>query len=163
VDLSEQQLLDCSAYEQNGCNGGWMIDALDYAMTDGIIAESGYPYMGVYTGHCVKNGGEFKIKSYRSILNQPCSALEAYVLSKGPLSVGVYAVPDWFQYDQGVFNCPIINPGYAVNHAVVIVGYSDAYYFLRNSWGADWGEDGYIRVAKTSNCNVCFWAYLPDL
>lgn len=48
------------------------------------------------------------------------------------------------------------------DHAVAIVGYGDdvdgqgqplPYWLIRNSWGSDWGESGYIRVMR--GANVC--------
>lgn len=47
-----------------------------------------------------------------------------------------------------------------MNHAVTIVGYSNdgettPYWIVRNSWGADWGEKGYIRIAIQEGDGVC--------
>ncbi|XP_030766025.1 cathepsin L-like proteinase [Sitophilus oryzae] len=45
--LSEQQLVDCAtggSYISQGCNGGIYQDALDYAVKNGIVAESDYVY-----------------------------------------------------------------------------------------------------------------------
>ena len=51
--------------------------------------------------------------------------------------------------------------GTELNHAITIVGYSNLdsdskpYWIVRNSWGADWGEDGYIRIAIQEGDGVC--------
>ena len=61
---------------------------------------------------------------------------------------------DNFQfYEKGIFdNCS----GKQINHAVVLVGYTRDYWLVRNSWGADWGENGYIRIKKNqNNGNAC--------
>ena len=49
-----------------------------------------------------------------------------------------------------------------MNHAVTVVGYSnladsgeEPYWIVRNSWGSDWGEDGYIRMAIKDGDGVC--------
>lgn len=58
--------------------------------------------------------------------------------------------------------CPE-NPG--PDHAVLLAGYTDTYYLIKNSWGATWGENGYIRVTtKPDNCiGVSNWAVVPTV
>lgn len=43
-----------------------------------------------------------------------------------------------------------------VDHAVLLVGYTDSYWMVKNQWGENWGEDGYIRVSRntTVNCKI---------
>ena len=54
-----------------------------------------------------------------------------------------------------------------INHAVVIVGWGSGYgnsgdyidyWLIKNSWGTNWGENGYIRLKKGTcdiNTNIC--------
>ncbi|CAF1019982.1 unnamed protein product [Rotaria sordida] len=65
-------------------------------------------------------------------------------------------------YTSGVFKIDgCITSASNNNHAMVIVGYGHDlelgldYWKLRNSWGAEWGEDGYVRIQRGVNmCNV---------
>jgi len=75
----------------------------------------------------------------------------------------------YFQlYSGGILNAPLC--GHSLNHAVTAVGYGSEdgkeYYIIRNSWGADWGEDGYIRVAAGKNgagvCGILLDSTRPD-
>jgi aminopeptidase C len=70
--------------------------------------------------------------------------------------VGIYA-SRFTQYSGGVFSgCPSYSALY-LNHAVLLVGYNDATssWLIKNSWGTDWGESGYIRVSYTYDCGLC--------
>jgi len=73
-------------------------------------------------------------------------------LDKGPVSVAIQANKLCFQmYKGGVLNNS--KCGTKLDHGVLAVGYgTDAtagpYYIVKNSWGATWGEEGYIRLAN---------------
>lgn len=81
--------------------------------------------------------------------------IAAYVAEYGPISVAVQATQNWQQYKGGVLtsSCGSRN----VDHAVVIVGYGtdsgQDYWLIRNSWGTQWGESGYVRLSRGVNCN----------
>ena len=73
------------------------------------------------------------------------------VANMGPVSISV-AAEAWQFYGGGVFSMGA-SCGWDIDHAVVAVGYGEdkaggLYWTVRNSWGADWGEEGYIRVAR---------------
>jgi C1A family cysteine protease len=80
-------------------------------------------------------------------------------ISKGPVSVAIEADTMVFQfYSGGVFNSK--NCGLNLDHGVAAVGYgTDAkkgeYIIVRNSWGASWGESGYIRIALVDGAGIC--------
>jgi C1A family cysteine protease len=58
---------------------------------------------------------------------------------------------NWSSYRSGIFD----NCDYNINHAVFLVGSSDSAWTIKNSWGASWGEQGYIRLKKGNTCAVC--------
>lgn len=50
--------------------------------------------------------------------------------------------------------------GTELDHAVIAVGWGtdeDAgdYYIVRNSWGASWGDGGYIKIAAVEGDGIC--------
>ena len=64
-------------------------------------------------------------------------------------------VTDLFQnYTNGVFNeIPSNYASPTSNHAIVIVGWDDAKgaWLMKNSWGTNWGENGYMWIKYGSN------------
>ena len=63
-------------------------------------------------------------------------------------------------YKRGIYSVSNLAREEVVGyHAVRIVGWGEErgikYWTLANSWGTDWGEDGYFRIARGSNeCKV---------
>jgi C1A family cysteine protease len=152
VSLSEQQLVDCSTKQGNeGCNGGLMDYAFEYVIANkGITSEALYPYTAV-TGTCKSPlpASVASITSFTDVTKNTMSALETAIVQQ-PISVAVEAdQAAWQSYTGGIVTA---NCGTALDHGVLAVGYGSTggqdYYLVKNSWGAAWGEKGYIRLAK---------------
>ena len=158
VSLSEQQLMDCStAYGNNGCNGGIMDDAFGYAIEYGMCTEEHDPYeaqQGTCT-HCIPST-HFD-SCYDVEPNNENALLDA--LHNGPISVAIEADQQAFQfYHGGIIDTP--SCGTNTDHGVLLVGFgtepatattsSKDYWIIKNSWGPDWGEHGYVRLARTT-------------
>merc|ERR1711862_165574 len=71
----------------------------------------------------------------------------------GPISVGVAAGPWLHQsYGGGIFDgCSSAAGGAVIDHAVQLIGYTEDYWLIRNSWGVGWGEEGYIRLSRKND------------
>lgn len=152
--FSEQQLVDCStSYGNQACNGGLMDNAFKFVKDHGIVHEDEYPYKAVKQT-CAKTGGDFKISGFTDIKN--CNDL-ASGLTGRPISVAVDAT-NWSGYKSGVFN----NCATRLNHGVLLVGVTDQYWKVKNSWAASWGEQGYIRLARGNTCGICNVASYPN-
>lgn len=147
VDLSEQQLVDCSGkYGNEGCNGGFNYQGLNYVKANGITTESAYPYTAK-TQTCKTTGGSFKIAGVTTI--KSCPNLQTAIQSH-PVGVSADAT-NWSRYSSGVFS----NCGRNLNHDILLVGYTSTYWLIKNSWGTSWGEKGFIRLASGNTCGVC--------
>ena len=170
-DLSEQELVDCSSFEGNrGCEGGRMDYGFKYIIANrGIQGTASYPYAGV-DQLCKANQklvAPPRLLTYTSLL-QSCDSLIASI-AKGPLSIGISANAIQF-YTGGIFSNKFC--GTNINHGVNLVGidYDNLvrkdYWLVRNSWGVQWGEYGYIRLDRsvqtsTGICGICMDASVP--
>jgi cathepsin L len=174
ISLSEQQVLDCTG-GANGCNGGDINAAFRYvAGSGGLQPEAAYPYVG-QKGACRSGGATpnsaASVGAPRSAsLSGDEGALQQLAAGQ-PIAVAVEASdPDFRHYRSGVYagspSC-----GQKLNHAVTVVGYGadgaggQAYWVVKNQWGAWWGEGGYMRIARGSgaNCGIASYAFYPTM
>lgn len=159
VQLSEQQLVDCSHSSNYGCQGGMYDRAWsDTQSMGGQQTASSYPYTGRQGGcRFNKASAVVQVTGQRRVTPNNPDQLKA-ALGTGPVSVALSAGNRAFQsYKSGVFDGA--GCGTQIDHAVVAVGWGTEngrdYFIIRNSWGPNWGERGYIRLAATGGVGVC--------
>jgi len=173
--LSPQYLINCDRAD-NGCNGGWYQNSLTYVQANGLALDTAVPYSAVQnvcttlpsvTGTIIAG---FNFCTNFSVLS-PCTESIVYsFLSVGPVGIGIDGnTQDIMSYSGGIFTGACV----AMNHAVLLVGYGYDqttnlnYWIVRNSWSINWGEYGYIRIARNiNNNNSCFVthsAFVPKL
>jgi len=152
--LSEQQLIDCStSFGNQGCNGGLMDNAFQYIIQNGgLTTEEKYPYTATGPNTCnttLQSSPFSTIGAYVDVTSSDEDALAAAV-AIGPVSVAIEADQNCFQfYSGGILNDP--SCGTNLDHGVLAVGYGNTpsdYWYVKNSWGASWGVDGYVMLAK---------------
>ncbi|WJX36187.1 Cysteine protease xcp2 [Trifolium repens] len=152
TSLSEQELIDCDTTYNNGCNGGLMDYAFSFIVQNGgLHKEDDYPYI-MEESTCEMKKEETQvvtINGYHDVpQNNEQSLLKA--LANQPLSVAIEASSRDFQfYSGGVFDG---HCGSDLDHGVSAVGYGTSknldYIIVKNSWGAKWGEKGFIRMKR---------------
>jgi len=140
VLLSVQNILDCAPLST-------ISGELDYILANGIDTLESYPYTGM-SGPCtfIPAGVGARIKSYMNVTGE--DELLTAVWSVCPVIAYVDA-SQWYNYVGGIDHSPCV----AINHVVLIVGYTPEYFIALNSWGADWGMNGFIFIARGKNAS----------
>jgi len=168
-DLSPQQIAMCSPNPQEcggtgGCEGATHELAFEYVTSSaGVYQEFQYGYngyMGVDSACSLPATGApvATINGYVRLPENNYTALMNAIATVGPIAITVDA-SNWHAYESGVFSgCNQVNPD--LDHGVVLVGYGSEhgqdYWLIRNSWNANYGEQGYIRIARTKDeQNLC--------
>mmetsp|Transcript_24799 Transcript_24799/g.56067 ORF Transcript_24799/g.56067 Transcript_24799/m.56067 type:complete len:509 (-) Transcript_24799:33-1559(-) len=156
--------LFCSEYNQ-GCNGGYAFLASRWAQDVGLVPKNCSHYDGEkLDGSCHlscdvsalprtwRATNHHYVGGYYGAASE--EAMKQELVEKGPLVVSFEPQSDIMYYTRGIYvSAPHQRSEWEpVDHAVLLVGYGSdhgrKYWILQNSWGADWGEDGYIRMLR---------------
>jgi len=174
VIFAPQQLVSCDTAGGNeGCNGGYPIQAWDYFVGTGIVADECYPYTsgGGVTGKCLWKAGAtsctatkgtgpataYKAATAYAIASNNVAAMQTEIMTYGPIEVAFEVYEDFFSYTSGVYvhKTGALDGG----HAVKIIGWGVLngvdYWTVANSWGTTWGMDGFFLIKRGVNeCGI---------
>jgi len=175
VDLSEEYLVSCLR-ESDNCSGWSAYQAASnylstgatpsyYCSETGTVSEDQMPYTSG-DGSWPPCNCNYIHTYYLENRDTPWSAtptvddLKTFVHDHHPLTVGIETTDAFHAYTGGVFNaCPSEE---GMSHYIVIVGWDDSKgsagaWRIKNSWGTDWGESGFMWI-EYGCLNVGTWA-----
>ncbi|MFN4293688.1 MAG: C1 family peptidase [Thermoflexales bacterium] len=157
LNFSEQFLVSCNRRGWGCRTGGWWghdyhtnLRILGEPMA-GPVGERFFPYQAADVACNSPYPHFWQGKAWGFVSGQPIpdvNTLKQALLDHGPLSVAVWVGPNFQQYRGGVFRTNEATGSCPINHAVVLVGWDDSQqaWIIRNSWGTQWGEGGYMRI-----------------
>eukprot|EP00929_Paragymnodinium_shiwhaense_P032367 TRINITY_DN17948_c1_g1_i1.p1 TRINITY_DN17948_c1_g1~~TRINITY_DN17948_c1_g1_i1.p1 ORF type:complete len:657 (+),score=151.38 TRINITY_DN17948_c1_g1_i1:80-2050(+) len=149
---SGQPYLACSSESQEGLcpNAKWDCSAENVARTCGTFGE---PCVGL------SSYPNATISDYGSIAGK--EAMMKEIMNRGPISCGIDAGPI-LKYQTGIASNFF---SLMQDHVVSVTGWGTdpkegLYWYVRNSWGEYWGEQGFVRVKSGSLAleRSCAWA-----
>lgn len=155
VSLSVQQLVDCSNAANEKCKAGEIDKAYEYiARSGGLVADQDYPYEG-HSGTCRVYGKQAvaRISGFQYVPARNETALLLAVAHQ-PVSVALDGGSRALRLiGTGIFGSAGEPCTTNLNHAMTIVGYGTdehgtRYWLMKNSWGSDWGDKGYVKFAR---------------
>ncbi len=150
IDLSEQFVLSCGG--AGTCQGGSVEGALSFFQHTGVPMEACFPYRANdkldCSGACADWASQaVTIPGWGYVtLNEILIDNLKEAVYRHPVSASYTVFEDFQLYGGGVYEHVWGN--IVGGHAVLIVGWDDdeRCWIVKNSWGADWGEEGYFRI-----------------
>lgn len=157
--LSAQQILSCDK-KSKGCKGGGVDNVWAYIQRRGLYPEDCLPFAGEKGAQCkteCKEEQKLKVLDHCVLTRQKSIKREIY--NRGPVVAPISIKKDYLVYSNGVYSPTegassdfmYDEAGKPVLHAVSVLGWGKSqgtpYWLVRHSWGSNWGENGYARVA----------------
>ena len=163
LDLSEQCLLSCSP---GSCSGWYLSDTLNWLRDTGTVDEACFPYQADDTVPCGNVCPGWRDRTWEienwGWVSPSIKNIKGYLL-EAPLPTGMTVYEDFYYYDGGVYKHVWGKP--VGGHLVTLVGWDDTNkcWICKNSWGTDWGEDGWFRIKYGESDIEYDTAYLVDV
>ena len=138
----------------NEDSGAMIRDGIKTLAQKGVCAEKNWPYVVTKfsvkpSASCYKQGMNHQITSYHRVVSVQEMRM---CLAEGYPFVFGFTVYESFESaavaKTGVLNLPKPKEKVLGGHAVLAVGYNDTAkrFLIRNSWGTDWGMQGYFTI-----------------
>lgn len=164
LDLAEQIIVSCSG-AGNCEEGGYLDAASNYILNVGVPLEACFPYTGT-TNTCSNatcplwQSDTYSITGWHPVSNGSpnLTNIKNSLYTYGPLIVSLDIYEDLYHYSTGVYSH--VYGTYQGGHAVLLVGYDDSLqcFIAKNSWGTDWGEAGFFKIAYSQISGVVNFA-----
>lgn len=154
--LSPQDLISCDK-GNNGCEGGDIDTVWRHIAQQGLVSETCFPYQADGSIPCTAKCSEDKPMkgSSHCVLNAE-DAIKKELMTNGPVVAPLFLSDDFLVYKGGIYSeIPTSTQltdarRQRLLHAVKLVGWGTAnkknYWIVENSFGKDWGEEGYGRI-----------------
>lgn len=172
VDLSEQYLVSCNSEGWDCEWGGWLAHHYHMTATDpcdstGAVYEADFPYAAADLPCNCPYPRAYTLADWGFVGPEwgvpSIEAMKYAIYHYGPISACLSVNDAWSGYTGGIFNNCTSGD---INHCVTLMGWDDnqgsnGIWILRNSWGAGWGEGGYMRIEYTC-CQIGYQAAFVD-
>ena len=168
--LSAQEIMDCLV--EFGYIKGSVVHVFSYVRDLGISSNNNYPSTSVKNVCAKPLRRPIRINIVRIHRSVPDDEenLQRFVGVIGPVAANIHVTDNFISYSSGIFYDENCHKDRLTNHVVAVVGYGtysegQDYWIIRNSWGPQWGENGYMRLARNTvyNCGIASAAFFPEL
>ncbi|XP_031486094.1 cathepsin B-like protease 3 [Nymphaea colorata] len=175
ISLSVNDILSCCGSScGDGCKGGWLINAWQYFVQNGVVTEECDPYFDPVgcrhpgctevwqTPQCVQkcksenqvwsDQKHFGVSAF-NIQSDPQSIM-AEIYTNGPVEAGFAIYQDFPLYESGVYKH--VSGKLIGHHAVKLIGWGtteegEDYWLAANSWNSGWGDNGFFKIKRGTN------------
>ena len=166
--FSVEDILACATFASGKCGGGRINYAFDYVVSDGLVTEECMPYtsangtvdscppeVGPDERTCPVDDVQWKATQCTGQPNDlfTTELMKQGIMELGAIAAGYTVYQDFYNYKSGIYKH--VTGKMLGGHAIKVVGWGvknatkttneTNYWIVANSWGTEWGEDGYFR------------------
>lgn len=154
VPISAQHVISCDQDINEGCKKGYVQRAYDFYVKNKLYDESCLRYGAGRFVNCSENTCKEPLAESGRI-GRICGVdsqeqIKREIVLNGPVVASIEVHSDFLTYKEGIYNADMAPYVYAGGHIVKIIGWGvenkRKYWLIENTWGSDWGENGYAKI-----------------
>lgn len=150
---------------QGNCTGTQLVETLELLKTKGVCTWNSFPYTGTNcelqpTDKQDEQALQNRISDYKCLSGENMvNEMKGLIYQRKPIIISAYLSSEFGKIDRfGLTAYREHQVDYSLDrcHAMLVVGYSDNYKAFKvvNSWGTDWGDDGFVWIDYAAFHNV---------
>ncbi|XP_075984745.1 gut-specific cysteine proteinase-like [Anticarsia gemmatalis] len=160
VHLSEQ---DFECMKKDVCFGGDPYQAFEFWIREGLVTRNCKPYnvrelkKNQCKEQCERNTIKYSEDKHYGLkvieVPNDLDQIKAELFHQGPVQASFVLYQDFRDYREGIYEQKYGK--YLGEQSVRVIGYGvyrdTQYWLVANSWGRNWGENGYVKVKMSQN------------
>jgi len=160
VPLSANYIYSCSK-DINNLRSLW-----EFAEKTGVVSETCFPYACASVKECPSACSSSQTKFTKTTagfgtfkeIKGGIDIIKNEILISGPVTTWMKTFEDFSVYKGGIYQCKNTGNEEFNQQAVILYGWGiengTNFWLARNSWGTQWGENGYFRIAFNTPCII---------
>jgi len=159
LQLSAQSVISCDT-NNRGCSGGDLDSVWQFLENNGAVSEKCFPYSANSKINCDKQcKSETPLKAAGHCVLGGEESIKREVFTRGPVIVPLFLSDDFLVYKNGIYSEMSTATRLTdtqrnrIIHTVKIIGWGESgnkpYWLIENTFGADWGQNGFGKVLRT--------------
>lgn len=165
LNLSEQDFINNSV-KWSSDKGGAPDEVFEFLVDQGVVEDHHMRYTGIKVDQKLDDYNTYKLSSWCSVVlagkskQERIDIIKQTIYNNGPIVTNIGLFDDLYRYEGGIYKS-IESSKVLYGHWVTIVGWKDddsitsgGYWIVKESWGPNWGEEGFCRIVYSDDCGI---------
>ena len=97
---------------------------------------------------CTDTPVSFRVDAFEHVESPSVDAIKSLIWKYGPIVTNLRIDVDAAKHLNGDIDASYCADSRTLKHSVAVVGYTSTHFIIKNSWGTNWNDGGFGKIAK---------------